>query len=124
MIKLRAGACATQWRDKMDTEKFLAARRDEGRLIDPTTAETNWWWGQTLDPYGILELSPEEYQIQRLYFARRPGSDIWVEVGDLPEETREAIRNRGKGDWPPSFTRVPDGTFRWNIETHMPTDAA
>jgi hypothetical protein len=106
-------------------EEFLAARREEARLIDPATAETTWWWwGKILDPYGVFELSPEEDVIGRLYFARRSGGDVWVESRDLPEETREAIRNRGKGDWPPSFTRMPDGTFRWNIETHTPTDAA
>jgi hypothetical protein len=110
--------------DKMETKQFLALRREEGRLIDPASAETTWKYGQILDPYDIFELSPEEYQIGRLCFARRPGSDVWVESGDLPEETCEAIRNRGKGDWPPSFTRMPDGTFRWNIETHIPTDAA
>jgi hypothetical protein len=79
----------------MDTEKFLAARREEGRLIDPATAETTWKYGQILDPYGIFELSPEEYQIGRVYFARRPGSDVCVELGDPPKETREALHERG-----------------------------
>jgi hypothetical protein len=79
----------------MDTEKFLAARREEGRLINPATAETTWKYGQILDPYGIFELSLEEYQVARVYFARRPGSDVWVELGDLPKETREALLKRG-----------------------------
>jgi hypothetical protein len=33
-------------------------------------------------------------QIQRHYFARAPGSDEWVDFGDLPDETREAIWRR------------------------------
>jgi hypothetical protein len=84
-------------------EEFLTARREEGRLIDPATAETTWKYGQILDPYGIFELSPKENLIGRVYFARRPGSDVWVELGDLPKETREALHKRGA--FPPSFSK-------------------
>ena len=77
---------------KMDVEKFLADRKAEGLKIDPRTAEVTWNYAQVVDPYGIHDdLTPEEYCVGRSYFARAPGSDIWVEFGDLPAETRDAL---------------------------------
>jgi hypothetical protein len=41
--------------------------------------------------------NPEEcQQVGREYFARSPGSDIWVWFGDLPEATRTALWERHK----------------------------
>jgi hypothetical protein len=37
------------------------------------------WYAQTLDPYGVDPDLPEELQqAGREYFARSPGSDVWV----------------------------------------------
>ena len=74
-------------------------RREAGLKIDPETAEVDWWYAQTLDPYGVLdewELPEEFHQVGREYFARRPGSDIWVRFGDLPKQTVERLRQRGE----------------------------
>jgi len=73
---------------------WLAIRKEEGLRIDPETAEVDWNYAQTLDPYGVLdewELPKEFDCVGRAYFARAPGSDIWVEFGDLPTETREKL---------------------------------
>jgi hypothetical protein len=79
-----------QTRD-IPVEEFLAIRKAEGSKIDARTAEVTWCYAQTLDPYGICEL-PEEYQqVGREYFARAPGSHVWVCFDDLPQETREAL---------------------------------
>jgi hypothetical protein len=72
-------------------EQWLAIRKEAGLKIDPETAEVYWEWGQILDPYGVPDLSEEEQQIGRLYFARSPGSDIWVSFYDLPDDVREAF---------------------------------
>ena len=41
---------------------------------------------QTIDPYGVHPDLPEEYQqIGREYFARSPGSDVWVLFQDSPK---------------------------------------
>ena len=81
---------------QLQHEQFLAIRREEGLKIDPSTAECTWRYVLTLDPYGVLPDLPEEcQQVGRECFARAPGSDVWVEFGDLPEETREALRKRG-----------------------------
>jgi hypothetical protein len=48
-----------------------------------------------LDPYGIDPDLPEEYwTVGREYFARTPGSDIWVSFDDLPEATLKELWDR------------------------------
>ena len=42
------------WRSKQtELEKWLANRKAEAIKIDPDTAEVDWEYGQTLDPYGV-----------------------------------------------------------------------
>jgi hypothetical protein len=56
-----------------------------------------WDYRQMLDPYGIVPDFPEEYdQVGREYFARSPGTDIWVLFRDLPDATREALWEKRK----------------------------
>jgi hypothetical protein len=77
-----------------EREAFLAERKEAGLKIDPATAEVDWSYEQTLDPYGIDPDLPEELQqVGRQYFARTPGSDIWVSFYDLPDETRQMLWN-------------------------------
>ena len=78
--------------DQMTIEEWLAIRKEAGLKIDAEIAEVHWTYAQTLDPYGIYPEPPDEcWQVGREYFARSPGSDIWVEFGDLPEATRDAL---------------------------------
>jgi hypothetical protein len=65
-----------------------------------------------LDPYGVLdewELLEEFHQVERARFARAPGSDIWVEFGDLPRETRQKLwnRHRSKLAFPAGLEDLP-----------------
>jgi len=76
-------------------EQWLAIRKEAGIKIASETAEVFWKYGQTFDPYGVDPDLPEEYkQIGREYFARCPGSDVWVSFGDLPNATRESLWRR------------------------------
>ena len=76
---------------------WLASRKEAGFKIDPETAEVEWTYAQTLDPYGVDPELPEEYwQVGREYFARSPGSDVWVWFGDLPAATRDALWEKHK----------------------------
>jgi hypothetical protein len=76
-------------------DEWLADRREAGLKIDPATAEVGWIYALTLDPYGVHGELPEELQqVGREYFARAPGTDIWVKFGDLPESTRGALWKR------------------------------
>jgi hypothetical protein len=80
---------------KAEYERRMEERRAAGLLLDPSTAEIDWNYAQTPDPYGDgLPLLPQEEVIGREYFARAPDSDIWVSVGDLPDATRDAIWKR------------------------------
>jgi hypothetical protein len=75
-----------------EREAWLAIRKEAGLRIDPETAEVDWEYGQVSDPYELESNIPDEfYQIGRIYFARAPGSDIWVEFGDLPSGTRREL---------------------------------
>lgn len=75
-----------------DVESWLAVRREEALKIDPETAEVDWCYAQTMDPYGVDDDLPEELQkVGRAYFACRPGGDIWVWFGDLPDDIRKRL---------------------------------
>jgi hypothetical protein len=90
------------------TVKYLdALRQAVGLQIDPETAEIEWTYAQTLDPYGDDPNLPEEYQqVGREYFARSPGSDVWVWFGDLPDATQDALWKKHK-----SKLAFPAGLF-------------
>ena len=91
---------------EMTVEQWLAIRKEAGLKIDPETAEVEWTYAQTLDPYGVDPDLPEELQqIGREYFARSPGSDVWVCFYDLPEATRDALwkKHRSKLAFPAGF---------------------
>jgi hypothetical protein len=84
-----------------EIDQWLEDRKRVGKLIDPATAEVTWWWAKVLDPYGVLgAYLPEEYSCAgREFFARSPESDGWVLFDDLPDETIEALRARGRGEY-------------------------
>jgi hypothetical protein len=80
-----------------EIEKWLAIRKEAGRNIDPETAEVTWWSAQTMDPYGVDPDLPEELEsVGREYFARSPGSDVWVWFGDIPTVTWHALWEKHK----------------------------
>ena len=75
---------------------WLEGRKEGGRRIDPNSAdvEFTFWWAQVLDPYGVLDLTPEEKCVGRSYFACSPDSGGWVSFYDLPEQTRDELWRR------------------------------
>ena len=73
-----------------EQQEFLSIRGEAGLKIDPATAEVDWWYAQTLDPYGVDPDLPEELrQVGREYFARSPGIDVWVWFSDLPKRPKK-----------------------------------
>jgi len=90
--QLETAAAAPEAPEQIEKREWLAIRKKAGRKIDPETAEIIWEYGYALDPYGIRpDLSPACRQFQTNYFARSPGSDIWVFFYDLPPATRHAL---------------------------------
>jgi len=79
---------------ELTREEWLAIRKEAGLRIDPATAKVTFCWGQIADPYGIYPYNPEFDCIGRVYFARSPDSDVWVDFGDLPEATLIALRKK------------------------------
>jgi len=91
-------------------QEWLATRKEAGPKIDPETAEVMWVYAQTLDPYGIdPELPPELEQVGREYFARSPGSDVWVLFDDLPRNVRDALWTKHKREL--AFMLLPRDPF-------------
>ena len=79
--------------DQVSAEEWLAIRNEAGLTVDPQTAEVMCTYANTIDPYGVhTDLSDEEKQIGRVYFARAPGNNVWVHYGDLPDATLGALR--------------------------------
>jgi hypothetical protein len=86
---------------------WLAIRKEAALKINPETAEVEWIYAQTLDPYGVDPELPEEYFcVGREYFARSPGSDVWVWFGDLPDAIESALWEKHK-----SKLAFPAGLF-------------
>jgi hypothetical protein len=78
--------------DQNKVEEWLAIRKEAGRKIDPETAEVTWIFAYDFDPYGVDPELPDELKwISRNYFARAPGSDIWVCFDDLPIATAQSF---------------------------------
>jgi hypothetical protein len=74
---------------------WLALRVAEAKLIDPASAKVCWQHGYVSDPYDLDSDLPDEFkQVGRVYFARRPDSDIWVCFYDLPHDVRDALWKR------------------------------
>lgn len=92
---------------EMTVDQWLVASRKEAALkIDPETAEVDWWYAQTLDPYGLRrDLPAENQQVGREYFARGPKSDIWVSFQDLPNHVKDRLweLHRSKFAFPASL---------------------
>jgi hypothetical protein len=81
----------------MTREQWLAVRKEAALKVNPETAEVEWTYAQTLDPYVVdPELPEERQQVGREYFARSPGSDVWVWFADLPDTTRDALWRKHK----------------------------
>ena len=105
-----------------ETKAWLDERKREALLIDPATAEVEWTFGQTLDPYGTIPDLPEELQqVGREYFVRRPGGAIWVHFGDLPDDVCEKLWKHPNAK--PSFTVELNGQVIWNIDPPEATSA-
>lgn len=76
------------------SDEWLAGRKEAGLKIDSETALIHWHWADVCDPYGLLPEQQKSGCIGREYFARSPDSDDWVNFGDLPKATADALWKR------------------------------
>lgn len=79
------------------------------RTIDPETCEVDWGYGQTLDPYGVFGVRPEEDCVGREYWARSPGCDVWINFVSLPKSVSDALmaKHRKEIMFPAGLFEVP-----------------
>ena len=97
--------------------EFHEFMKTEGGKIDPRSADVTWWYANVFDPYG-LGCAKEHYCVGRVFFARALGSPVWVEFGDLPDETCRVLWKRLESGKPPmtvpfdlEVERVADSQF-------------
>jgi hypothetical protein len=103
-------------------KQWAAWRKAAGRQIVPKTAEVEWWYALTLDPYGVCNDLPDECkQVGREYFARSPETDVWISFADLPDATRNALWEKHKANLAfPAGLPVPDQTVRQRRASVVP----
>src|SRR5262249_16401475 len=78
-------------------QQYLAVIKEAALKIDPETAEGFWNCGSQRDPYGLFKHGDDwEDCIGRNYWARSPGSEVWVEFGELPKATQDALWKKHK----------------------------
>lgn len=68
-----------------DNQETSRMYHEAALQIDPKTAEVDLSYAIFIDPNG------EPYSVVREYFARAPGSDLWVVFDVLPDAIRDAL---------------------------------
>jgi hypothetical protein len=63
---------------ELDVEQFLAIRKSEALKINPRTADATWLMPTSATVTGFAMIFSPETCSGRAYYARAPGSDIWV----------------------------------------------
>ena len=86
--------------DRLLAQEWLAIQTAEGLKINPETAEVECYYEAEFEDGVYYPRLPEECRgIGREYFARAPGSDIWVSFQNLPKATRERLRAKLRRDY-------------------------
>jgi len=78
----------------MTSQITTEQRKEAGLKIDPETAEVYSEYVGLDDPYNLNLNQGRTECIGRVYFARSPGSDIWVGFFDLPGAMADALRQK------------------------------
>jgi hypothetical protein len=88
-----------------EAKKWLSIREAEASRIDPDAAEVRYDYGRCSDPYNFYPEMPDwaldthdrgacDGQLNELYFVRRPLGNVWVWIGSLSEEVRNALLSK------------------------------
>jgi hypothetical protein len=82
------------------TQEWLAIQMAEGLKINPETAEVECYYEAKFEHGVYYPRLPEECRgIGREYFARGPGSDIWISFQNLPKAIRKRLRAKLRRDY-------------------------
>ena len=78
-----------------ETKAWLAVRKEAAKAINPATAKVTYQYGQVADAYGVYPIIRDEFDcIGKNWFARAPGSDVWVSFHDLPQSFDDELWKR------------------------------
>jgi len=90
-------SCRNKQIDGIPVKEWLEMRTEAALKIDPETALILRSHVCPSSPYGTYSKIPEHCEeIFDDYYARSPGSDVWVYAGDLPKEVARALEKRHK----------------------------
>jgi hypothetical protein len=94
MESINSPAANIPIRTERALEQLWSLRSFAGQCIDPDTAEVRCEYNWSFDPYGVIQRECQKPMWH--YFARSPGSDIWVAWEDLPYETELSLWEKHK----------------------------
>ena len=72
--------------------EWLASRKGAARNIDIEFCELGQWRSSAADPYGVLEMSSEDFSAK--WFVRSPESCGWIAASDLPGKYESMLMGR------------------------------
>ena len=72
--------------------EWLASRKEAARAIDIESCELGQWKSCPADPYGVLDLSSENFGAR--WFVRTAESRGWIAAVDLPDDKYEAMMDK------------------------------
>jgi hypothetical protein len=72
--------------------EWLASRKGAARVIDIESCELGQWKSSAADPYGVLEMSLEDFGTK--WFVRSPESRGWIAAANLPDDKYTAMMGR------------------------------
>jgi hypothetical protein len=85
--------------DGIPVKEWLASRKEAVLKIDPATALVSRAYVNPANPYGVYSEIPNYVkEVTDDYYARAPGSKIWVYRGDLPKRTAYALEEKHELD--------------------------
>jgi hypothetical protein len=77
-----------------ELQRWVASRKEAGRIIDIETCELGKWYAYDCDVYGVRDLPPEMRQVGTNRYVRLPESNGWINEEDLPVEKFRAMYDR------------------------------
>jgi hypothetical protein len=81
--------------DGVLVKDWLASRKAAALKIDPATALISHAYVYPANPYGVYSEIPDHAkEVTDDYYARAPGSKIWVYRGDLAKDTAHALEQK------------------------------
>jgi hypothetical protein len=91
-----------------ELQRWVASRKEAGRVIDIETCELSRWGAYDCDMYRVRDLPPEMQQIGTNRYVRSPTSNGWINEEDLPVEKFRAMYDRIEREFEAYFREHPD----------------